>query len=444
MITEKLLHSLIDKAKRKGVTECDVFCRNNNTRSARVRLGEIDTVFSSNEVRLELRLIKDGRVASAFTSDVSPSSLNLLLEKTCARMAFSEKDGAIGLPKIQGYVLGGIASLELYDPLIEELKMEDLIEDARSVEAAAREFDLKITNTEGSDTNAGMATVFYASSRGFFGQYTSSYFSRSISVIAESPGGMYVGDWSDQNCFRASMASPKTIGRIAAKRAIQQLGGRKVSTQRVPVIFAPSASFDILMAIATAVAGNAIWRKTSFLAGRLNEMIASPHVTIRDDARLARKCGSRPFDSEGTPSRSTTVIENGRLASYLLDAYSAQRLSLATTGNAKSSAGISTTNFFLENGKTSPEEIISSVKEGLYVTDLIGFGTNVMTGDFSKGARGLWIKNGKLTHPVHEITIAGNLNEMLKQIEMVGNDMQFIYTFGSPTIKITEMTVAGT
>jgi PmbA protein len=221
-----------------------------------------------------------------------------------------------------------------------------------------------------------------------------------------------------------------------------------VPTQKAPIIFDRRVAGSLLGEIFDAVAGDSIYRKASFLAGKLGEKVAASHITIIDDATLPGLFGSQPFDDEGVPSRRTVVIENGVLQNYLLNTYTARKLGMKTTGNASrgitGNASVGHGNFFLQPGVDSPEAIISSVKNGFYVTELIGSGVNIVTGDYSQGATGLWIENGQLAYPVSEVTIAANLKEMLKNIEAVGNNLEFRSSIAAPTLLIGEMTVSGT
>jgi PmbA protein len=243
------------------------------------------------------------------------------------------------------------------------------------------------------------------------------------------------------------MESPEDIGKKAAHRALRRLGARKIPTAEVPIIFDPLCARSLLSHIFEAVSGSAIYRRSSFLIGQIGQSVAEKDVTIVDDALMTAGLGSSPFDDEGVSTQVTPIIEAGVLRNYLHSAYTARKLSAQPTGNGtRAASGVVTigpTNFYLKAGKYTPEEIISSTKKGLYVVELIGFGVNTVTGDYSRGAVGIWIENGKLVHPVQEVTIAGNLREMLKTIEMVGNDVAFLGSIAAPTLKIGKMVISG-
>jgi PmbA protein len=252
--------------------------------------------------------------------------------------------------------------------------------------------------------------------------------------------------WYSAARHRAALDDPAAIGRTAARRALRRLGGRKVKTVDVPVVFDPDTAASLVRAIAGAASGPGLYRRASFLLDRLGKRIAAPTVTIVDDGLIPRALGSRPFDGEGLATRSTVVVGEGVLESYLLDSYSARKLGLRSTHHASrdgAGVGVSTTNLILQAGPTPPEELIRSVKSGLYVTELIGFGVNGVTGDYSRGAVGLWIEDGELTYPVEEVTVAGNLLEMFGAIEGIGNDLRLRDRTVSPTLLVGRMVVAG-
>jgi PmbA protein len=240
---------------------------------------------------------------------------------------------------------------------------------------------------------------------------------------------------------------PEQVGRMAAERALRRLNAIKVETQKVPVVFEPRTARSLLDNLYEAVHGMSIYRHESFLAGKLGERVASENVTLIDDGTIPGLFGTSPFDDEGVPSRRTVVIERGVLKSYLLNTYAARKLGMRTTGNASrgltGNAGIGHGNFFLERGVQPPEQIIAGIPNGFYVTELMGFGVNVVTGDYSRGAAGQWIRNGELAFAVSEVTIAGNLKDMLLNLEVVGSDLEFRGSVASPTLKIGEMTVGG-
>jgi len=292
-----------------------------------------------------------------------------------------------------------------------------------------------------------------ANSRGFSGSFSSSYAGVAAAPLAKDASGQMQRDgwWSSARRL-GDLESPESIGQEAARRTLRRLGARKVPTQQVPIVFAPEVARSLIGSLFEAASGDSIWRKASFLAGRLGETIAAPALTVIDDNLMllpsgAGGYGSSPYDGEGLPSRRTVVVENGVLRTYLLNTYSARKLGLKSTHNAArglaGTPGIGCGNLYIEPGTLTEAEILAEVKAGLYVTGLMGFGVNTVTGDYSRGATGLWIENGELTHAVEEVTIAGNLAEMLRNVTAIGNDLVFRGSVASPTLRIDGMTIAG-
>jgi PmbA protein len=337
--------------------------------------------------------------------------------------------------------------LGLYSEDVATLSTEDRIDYARRAEQAAMSADPRIKNSEGAWFEASVGRRAYANSLGFAGSYRSSYCAGSVAPVAED-GGMQRDYWYSVSRRRSGLESPEAVGRKAAERTLRKLGGRKMATCQVPVIFDPETAPSLVGHIFEAVRGDAIYRSASFLTGKLNQRVANDRVTVLDDGLRPGGFGTRPFDGEGIPASVTPVIEKGVLSNYLLNCYTARKLNMRTTGNA--SRGVSgppnvgPKNFYLEPGPHSADEIRKSVKSGFYVTELIGFGVNIVTGDYSRGAAGMWIENGEFAYPVEEVTIAGNLAEMLNHIEMVGSDLEFHSAISAPTLLISGLTVAGT
>ena len=442
-----LLAGLLDRARRLGAGDADVIAVDGTSFSARVRLGEVDKLEQSHERRLGLRVIIDHRTAVSSTADLSPPSLERLVDETCARARLTAADPLAGLPA-RGTGVVSIPDLDLCDTAYGEPPAEEKIRLALAAEASALACDPRITNSEGAEFDHGLTEIVYADTNGVVGGYRSSSFSLSVVAIASRDGAMQRDYWySSRRKFRL-LDPPEVIGKIAAQRALARLGARKIATQEAPVVFDPQMAARLIGTLAGAVSGYALYKGASFLADALGQAIASPLVTVVDDGTIPMGLGSKPFDGEGLPTRRTTVVDRGVLASYLLDTYSAKKLGLSATGNAARGVGdtpsVSPTNLYLAAGPSSPQEIIASVPRGLYVTDLIGFGVNTVTGDYSQGASGVWIENGELAYPVEEITIAGNLKDIFRQIDMVGNDLEFRSRISAPTLKVASMTIAGT
>jgi PmbA protein len=441
---ENLATELLKKAKSKGASAGDIVIVEGDSFDVQVRLKSIDKLSNAHEKRLGLRLFFGQRTAVCSTSDFSVESLDRLVEDTCYLARCTAEDPHAGLPEPSPLVS---PNLDLYDESLHGWKMEEKIHLAVQAESAALEYDARITNSEGASLSHADRRVVYANTHGVVGSYPVGSVSFSVSPIATAGGSMQRDYWYSAKRKVKELASPEAVGRTAAQRALRRLGGRKVSTCEVPVIFDSETAAELIGSISACVSGYAVFKGASFLAGKLGRSVAASSVTILDDGMIPSALGSRPFDGEGLATRKTTVIRKGVLESYLLDSYSARKLGLRSTGNAVRSIGdvpsVSHTNFTLMPGTHRPEEIIRSVKRGLYVVEMIGFGVNHVTGDYSRGVVGLWIENGELTYPVEEITIAGNLKEILMNIEMIGNDLELRGTVASPTLKLSRMTVAG-
>ena len=441
-----LAMDLLVKAKRNGATEADIIIADGETLSVQVRLGSVDRLTKAREKHLGLRVFVGKRSASTSTSDFSADSLNQLVAETCHLAKAVVEDQVSGLPDAD-QMAGKMPELDLYDPT--RLTTEQQIELAKRVEAAAMSMDERVTNSEGADFDSSSGRVVLGNSHGFLGEYQSSSFSMSVSPVATDPqtGAMQRDSWYAIQRKFAKLDSPEAVGLEAARRTVRKLGARKVATQRVPVVFDSEMAGSLMGNLCSAVSGYSLYKGASFLAGQLDKPLAPEHVTVYDDGQMVGGLGSRPFDGEGLPTRKTTVVQRGVLKSYLLDTYSGRKLGLASTGNASRSVGenpsVGPTNFYLVPGAKTADEIIQTVNQGLYVTDLIGFGINMVTGDYSRGAAGFWIEGGELAYPVEEITIAANLKDMFAGIEMVGSDLMFRGRIASPTVKIAEMMVAG-
>lgn len=446
MISQQIAEEVLQETKGKGATAADLVLIENEMVTAHIRLRETDTLRSAKEVRLGLRLFFDKRSATSSTSDLSKESLARLVEDTAVLAKATAHDDYSGLPAAEECATN-VPDLHLYDPDGESLTVKDQLDRAKTAEEAALSYDSRITNSEGAEFTSNLYRIIYGNSQGFIGQYRSSTFSLAVAPIASAEDGMQRDHWYSRARHLSALEPADAIGRCAAERAIKRLGARKIKTQEVPVIFDPEMAANLMRLLCGALSGSALYRGASFLVGKLGERIAAETVTVYDDGTLPGYLGSKPFDGEGLPTRRNTIVENGVLRSYLLDSYSARKLGMKSTGNASRGVGdLPTawpTNFYLQAGPYEPSEIIRSVDAGLYVTELIGFGVNLVTGDYSQGAVGFWIEKGELAYPVHEITIAGNLKEMLSGIEMVGNDLSFRQSVVAPTFKIRRMTVSG-
>ena len=445
-IDPQIVQELLQTARSRGATGGDALLVESTSFDTQVRLGDVETVQNSHQKRLGLRLFFGQRSATTSTSDFSPASLRQLLDDSCALAQAMAADEHAGLPD-PDEVAVTVPDLSLCDDSLQQLPPAERIAMARDAERAALDYDRRITNSEGGSYDSSQGDVTYINSNGFVGQYSASLASMSVSSIASDASGMQSGSWFTAGRRMNALQAPEALGREAARRTLRRLGARRVPTQKAPVVFEASVAAGLLNHLFSAVSGSAIYRAASFLTDCIGEKIAPESVSVYDDGTLPGAPGSKPFDGEGLPTRRTAVVENGVLLTYLLDTYTGRRLGMRSTGNATRSAGdapsVGATNFFMEPGTATPEEIIASVPSGLYVTSMIGFGVNPVTGDYSRGASGLWIEGGELTFAVEEITIAGNLRQMLADIEMIGSDLDRRRRVMAPTLKLREMTIAG-
>jgi PmbA protein len=443
---EEIAARIVALAQARGASAAEATLAEGDEFEVNVRLGEVETLKEAGSRAAGVRLLFGRRVGSAYTSDLSAEGLGRMVESAAGLAQISTEDPSAGLP--DAAELGSLpGELGLYSDSVAALEAAYKIEQARLCEAAALAADPRIDNSEGAGFGSNTGWRAFANSLGFLGSYRTSSCSLSVVPVAANGDGFQRDYWYSTARSNDKLEAPEYIGRKAAERLLRRLGARKAATQKVPVVFDPMVARSLVGHVFSAVTGEAVWQKASFLAGLLGERIAAPGITILDDATLPGLFGTSPFDDEGVPSRCTPVLEDGYLRNYLLNSYTARKLGMRTTGNASrgvtGNAGTGHGNLYLKPGEVSPQQIISTVKNGLYVTELLGSGVNIVNGDYSRGAAGLWIENGQLSWPVHEITISGNLRRMLEQIEAVGNDLEFRGSVACPTLLIGEMTVSG-
>ena len=443
---KELGDEILAMAKAKGASQGDVIMAESDSFFVTVRMGEVEKISQAGEKRLGLRLFFGNSSATASTSDISKKAIEKLLEDTSRMAKVTAQDPHGGLPASND-LARELPDLDLVDDSARGIPVDERIAWAIQTEKSALAYDSRITNSEGAEFSNQFNHVVYASTGGFAGEYNSSTFSHSVAPVAAQNGAMQRDYWYSSNRKYAKLESSAQVGERAAQRVLRRLGARKVKTCQAPVVFDPEMAASLLRNLSSALSGYSLYKGASFLIGRLDSIIGSELLTVIDDGTIPGALGSRPFDGEGLPVRKKIVVQKGRLQSYLLDTYSGKKLGMTSTGNASRSVGdapgVAPANFYLAPGQQSPEDIIGTVQSGLYVTEMIGFGVNMVTGDYSRGAVGIWIENGKLAYPVEEITIAGNLKDMFRDIEMVGSDLEMRGRIASPTIKISQMTIAG-
>ena len=442
-----LAQDIVRRAMVGGATAAECVVREGDEFSTLVRLGQVETLKESGSRAIGVRVFNGKRAASTYSSDFSSMGLDRMLKSALELSKITSEDPFSGLPEASE--LGSLTGeLDLFSPDVYSLPGEERISYARRAEKAALDFDPRIKNSEGGSFDAATGHKIFANSHGFVGEYKRSYCSVAAIPIAQTEdGGMQRDYWFSVARNLGRLESPEHVGKVAAQRTLRRLGARKVKTAQVPIIFDPLVATSILEHIFEGVNGDSVYRGASFLAGKLGQKIAAGHITIIDDGTIAGGFGTSPFDGEGVPTRRTVVVENGVLSSYVLNTYTAKKLGMKTTGNASrglaGTPGIGPGNYFLQPGTKTPKEIIGNIKEGLYVTEFLGQGVNMVTGDYSRGASGLWISGGELTYPVEEITVAGNLKELFFNISEVGNDLEFRGAVACPTIRVDGLTVGG-
>ncbi len=443
----ELAADVVSRAMKGGASAAEAVIRESTEFSTVVRMGEVETLKESGSRSIGLRVFLGRRSASTYSSDFAPDGIERLLHGALELARVTSEDPYAGIP--EAAQLGSLSGdLKLYHEDVYSLPPEERIEYARRAERAALEADPRMKNSDGGQFEAAASHKVLANSHGFTGEFRRSYCSMSVAPIAQDESGAMQRDyWVTLARTLGKLESPESVGREAARRTLQRLGARKIASTQAPIVFDPRVAASLLENIFDAVNGDSVYRQSSFLCGKLGEKVAAANVTVIDDGTIPEGFGTEPFDSEGVPTQRTPVIENGVLKSYLLNTYTAKKLGLKTTGNAyralAGNPGIGAGNFFLQKGDRTPQQIIGGIKRGLYVVQLMGFGVNMVTGDFSRGASGLWIENGELAYPVEEITIAGNLKDMLNNISEIGNDLEFRGSLAAPTLRIDGMMIAG-
>ena len=410
--------------------------------SVSVRKGEAENVERNRDKSMSITVYMGQRRGNASTSDFSRAALEQTVRAAHDIARFTAEDPAAGLPDAQDMALGedALRDLDLFHPWA--IGAEQALQIALRCEAAALGVDRRITNSEGAGVSAQQSHFFAGSSRGFGGGYPSSRHSLSVAPIAGRGDAMQRDAWYTSMRAPDEMASPEAVGRYAAERALSRLKSRKIKTCEVPVLFESSLAAGLLGAYVQATSGGSLYRKASFLQDSLGQRVLPQHVDIREDPHLLRGKGSAPFDDEGVLTQARDVVQGGVVQGYFLSTYSARKLGMRTTGHAGGSQNLMLTSRLTEAGDDL-EAMLRKLHRGLFVIELMGQGVNYVTGDYSRGAAGFWVEGGRIKFPVHEVTIAGNLRDMLQGIQAVGAD---VYTMGSKTIGsvlIDRMKIAG-
>jgi len=437
-----LLNDLLAKAKKAGADAGDAVYVRSSSLSVAQRLAQPEKLERSENSDIGLRVFVGKKQAIVSTSDFSPATLDEVVERVVAMAKVVPEDPHCGLAD-PADLATKVPELDIYDS--SEPAAETLIDWANRAEAAARAVE-GVSNSEGAEAGWGRAVVTVVATNGFAHTYSSSHFSLSAAVLAGTGTGMERDYDYSGAVYATDLMAPEAVGTSAGKRAVKRLNPRKVASGQFPVVYDPRVARSLVSHFANAVNGAAIARSTSFLKDSMGKEVFGPGVTIVDDPHRPRGLRSKPFDGEGVANMKRNVIDAGKLTTWFLDLRSARQLNLKSTGHASRSSGSpptpSATNLYLTPGAVDPAGLMADIKEGLYVTELIGFGVNGLTGDYSRGAAGFWIENGQIAYPVSEITIAGNLKDMFRNLTQA-SDLTFRYGIDSPTIRVDGMTLAG-
>lgn len=443
---QALAKKLVARAKKQGARQAEAFIEVGREASVRVRDGQIEDLTQATSKGVGVRVFVKGRLGFVYSSDFDPTTLNGFVDKAIALAGAAAPNPHNGLPD-KAHLKGHAEVGELFDPKVAALDPQWKIKASLEMEKVGRAYDPRIKTFDSVGAGEAVSEVYLASSEGFSGAYQGTQVSLYAVPVAAEGEQLQTSYWYDAKRFFDELDSPEAIGREAARRAIRLLGAKKVKSQRVPVIFDPSMAAGFVGILASAANGDAVFKKSSFLASKLGATLAPPNVTLVDDGLLRRGLGTSPFDGEGVPTRRTAIVEKGVLKAFLYDAFTARKAKAAPTGNAsrgyRSLPGIGTNNLYLEPGTQSPEELIRSVKSGFYVTAMLGSGVNLVTGEYSRGANGVWIENGELAGAVQEVTVAGNLLQMLQDIDGIGNDLVFRGSTGAPSLRFKALTISG-
>ena len=436
------LSDLLNKAQARGADAADAVYIESQSLAVAERLGQPEKLERSESADIGLRALVGRRQAIVSSSDASPEALGELVDRVVDMAKSVPEDPYCGLAD-PDQLATEIIDIDSYDPC--EPTAETLVGWAKRAEETARAVD-GVTNSEGAEAGWGRASVCVAATNGFAQTYASSHYSLSASVLAGEGTGMERDYDYTGAVYAADMMTPEDVGKNAGEKAVKRLNPRKADTVQAPVIYDPRVSRGLLGHLSSAINGASVARDTSFLKDKMGQQIFPAAINIIDDPHRARGLRSKPFDGEGVTNKRRLVIDDGVLTTWILDLRSSRQLGLETTGHASRGAGSppspSSTNLYMEAGNKTPAALMADIKSGLYVTELIGFGINGLTGDYSRGAAGFWIEDGKIAYPVSEVTVAGNLNDMFLNLTPA-NDLDFRYGVDAPTIRIDGLTIAG-
>ncbi len=432
---QQLVEELLSEAKKQGASSAEAAVSSDAGLSVNVRMGDVETIEHTRDNGLGISVYFGQRKGSASTSDLSPQAIIDTVKAACSIARYTSEDDCSGLADAE-LMATAIPDLDLYHPW--DLEVDTAIELGKECEAAALNYAPQINNSDGASVNSHSGLHVYGNSHGFIGGYPSSRHSLSCSVLAEDEQGMQRDYWYTSGRSASDLQAADEVGRKAGERTLARLGARKLSTREAPVIFQAEMAVGLLRSLTGAINGSALYRQSSFLLDHLGKQIFPEFVRIHENPLLPRGLASAPFDSEGVTTKARDFVSQGVLQSYILNSYSARKLGMQTTGNA---GGVR--NLAIEQGELDLPGLLKKMDKGLLVTELMGHGTNMVTGDYSRGAAGFWVENGEIQYPVQEITVAGNLKQMFMQLLAVGNDIDPRTSVRTGSWLIESMTIAG-
>jgi PmbA protein len=444
-----LASDIVDKARRLGADEVDAYVMSSTESSVQVRRHAVERVIDAGSHAVGIRVIKDKRTAICSTADLTPQAVDQMVRDAIEMASISEPDEYAGLPDREELAGGDSGpNLQLYDERIDTLTTDEMKDYALRCEQAAFDYDKRVTNSDGAEMGIVRSQVALANSLGFGGSYMGTYASLAVEAICDDADGKKRNDhWYTAERALHRLDDAEDVGRKAAARAVAKLGARKVGTTEVPVVWDATVAHSLLRILGNAVSGEALYRRSTFLAELEGQRVASSLFSLTDDPLLPGRLGSRPFDGEGVTSRVVPAFEDGVFRAFLFDTYNARRLGRRTTGAAHrglaSEPSPGTSNFVMAAGQSTPEALCDGIANGLLLTDLMGFGVNLTTGDFSRGAQGFWIEDGRVTYPVTEVNLSGNLKDMLASIDAVGNDLLWRGASAAPSFRMSRLTLSG-
>lgn len=423
-------------AKQAGATAAEAEISLGIGQNVSVRMNETETIEYNRDKGISVSVYFGQQKGHASTSDLSPEAIQDTVAAACNIARYTAKDEFCGLADAS-LMAKDVPDLDLYHPW--DLPVDQAIEIAKKCESAARHVDARISNSEGAAVSTYEGMFAYANTHGFNNGYATSRHSLSCSVIADDGNDNMQRDyWYSTARSAQDLESADFVGRLAGERTVRRLGSKRIKTAEVPVLFEASLASGLISHLVSAISGGSLYRKSSFLLDSIGKQIMSPHITIQEDPFLLRGLASSPFDNEGVVTKPRVLVKDGVLQGYMLSSYSARKLGMASTGNAGGNH-----NLIVSHGDLDFNGLLKTMGTGLLVTELLGHGINMVTGDYSRGAAGFWVENGVIVHPVEEITVAGNLQTMFQQIVAIGNDVLVQGSKQVGSILIENMTVAG-